>query len=509
LLEFASPERAELDVVVNWLREQDDHTLKAVFVLNGGMPNVAPSNLHLRQVELVELAGVADAAPGTNLGWRSGPLNGSATGTDVVQVRVDKLVRDFAFIGPRVIEPGPRQLVPQQALRPNASNLPNVIEHLQLGRPTTTFLELTDFMREAFPEIETVTAMPTEAEGMAELAILYRQNPGEAIPLRLCGSGVEQMLALAAGVLTVQAGRVFLIDEPQAYLHPHAERSLLSFLENHPEHQYVIATNSGFLLNARPISHARLLTMENGATRVTQVATPGELLTELEITAADLWLAEAVLWVEGPSEVAVFEFLAAELGGGQRRGLSVRKMPGAASRFTAQNERRAEETYRFCQEVVEAITPLGIPTRFLFDSDEKSEEVKERIISSSGGRAEFLPVRELENLFLSPNLVHAALSRRCELLERPNPELADVEQELLGLLAAAEDRNLYPRGLGEEDPLVRIRGSAVLDRIFWEFTTSEYDKTEDGRALAEIALEREPTALEPLREVLRRLLSSD
>ncbi len=498
--------RAELDPLVEWLRDQAEHTVVAVFVINGGQPNVAPSNLHLRRVELLEVEGVADAAIGTNLGWRSGPMNGSATGADVVTELVNALVRDVAFIGPRLIEPGARQLVPQPMLQPDARNLPNVVAYLQLARPTTTFRELVEFMRQAFPEIETVTVMPAAAEGTGEPAIFYRESSA-AVPLRLCGSGVEQMLALATGVLTVPAGRLFLIDEPQAYLHPHAERSFLSFLESHAEHQYVIATNSGFLLNSRPIDHARLLAMDAGATSVTEVATHGQLLAELEITAADLWLAEAILWVEGPSDVAILELVSAELGGRRQSGLSIRRMPGAASRFTSENESRAEETYRFCEEVIAAVTPLGVPTRFLFDSDDKSDEVKERIRSASGGRAEFLPVRELENLFLQPDLVHVALSLRCELLGRSAPNVAAVERELEVLLATRDDRKLYPRSLRDgEVARERVRGSEVLDRLFWQFTTSEYDKVEDGRALAQAALEQEPGLLDPLREVLRRLV---
>ena len=52
------------------------------------------------------------------------------------------------------------------------------------------------------------------------------------------------MLALAVGVLTATEPQLFLIDEPQAYLHPAAERSMLSLLESHPQHQYIIATHS-------------------------------------------------------------------------------------------------------------------------------------------------------------------------------------------------------------------------------------------------------------------------
>jgi hypothetical protein len=261
-------------------------------------------------------------------------------------------------------------------------------------------------------------------------------------------------------------------------------------------------------LNSRAISHARLLTISDGATRVNDVASQGEILTELEITAADLWLSEAILWVEGPSEVGVFELLAAELAGGPQSGVSIRKMPGAASRFTSDNERRAQETYGFIQEVIAAVTPLGVPTRFLFDSDDKSDELKERITVASGGRAEFLPVRELENLFLETDLLQAALTERSELVGCPAPTTADVEREFMDLLARHDDRRLYPRELRDgEAGRERVRGSEVIDRLYWHFTMSRYDKSEDGRALTALALARAPGLLDPLRDGLRRLLN--
>jgi len=135
-----------------------------------------------------------------------------------------------------------------------------------------------------------------------------------------------------------------LIDEPHAFLHPQAEHDLLTLLEEHPEHQYVIATHSNFLLNSRPLSHARLLRIEGGATRVLD-ATRDELLSELGITAADLWLAERILWVEGSSEVSVFEQLLEELPPGQRAGVRIKRMPIASSIFAPEGAARGNSRF--------------------------------------------------------------------------------------------------------------------------------------------------------------------
>jgi hypothetical protein len=99
------------------------------------------------------------------------------------------------------------------------------------------------------------------------------------------------------------------------------------------------------------------------------------------------------------------------------------------------------------------------------------------------------------------------LSQRCEVLGRSTPAIGDVSQALDLLLATTDDSKLYPRGLGNgEVARERVRGSEVLDRLFWQFTTSEYDKVEDGRSLAQTALDQEPVLLAPLRDVLRRLV---
>jgi hypothetical protein len=50
-----------------------------------------------------------------------------------------------------------------------------------------------------------------------------------------------------------------------------------------------------------------------------------------------------------------------------------------------------------------------------------------------------------------------------------------------------------------------VRGSHVLDRLWWEFLHARYDKVRDGRSLAEAALGLRPELLDPVRAVLRQL----
>lgn len=498
--------------LTNALAGPDFHTVIVAFRTGNADGPLHPQNLYCSRLEVPSAALVGRGRhPDGYLTWEAGPfkpVEGSPSrGGDVLGAAVKQLVERIAYVAPRQVQRGVRHLYPQPQLTPDASNLSDVLVDLQLNHLTTAHRALVDFMREAFPEIEAITvhtAQESNASGLVgEPHVLYQG--GRAVPLRLCGSGIEQLLALAVVVLLAPAGQVFLIDEPQAYLHPHAERSLLGLLDAHPQHQYVVATHSHMLLSARPLSQARLLTFVEGATRISQLQQPADVLDELGITGADLWLADRVLWVEGPSEQEVAQMIMErEFTDGERAGLTVRRMPEAASRFSARTARRAEAAYRFCDHVTAAVSPLPVRMLFLFDGDEKSEDQRARIEQASGQRAVFLPVRELENLLLEPAAIATALADATRDLGRAAPVPDEVEAALGELLSQIDDPRLFPSG-PPSDAGVEVRGSEALERLYWAFLESSYDKVRDGLLLASCVQEQAPQRLEPLRRLLQDL----
>ncbi len=146
--------------------------------------------------------------------------------------------------------------------------------------------------------------------------------------------------------------------------------------------------------------------------------------------------------------------------------------------------------------------------RLLFDADEKSDGFRRGMEEASAGRAWFLEVRELENLFLDPELLHAALESLTERLDLTPPEPAAVAARVAEMLAATGDPELYPNGVAEgAEPAAAIVASRVLGRLWWEFLSCDYEKVRDGRVLANLALARKPTVLEPLSRVTRELLA--
>src|SRR5262249_55927366 len=82
----------------------------------------------------------------------------------------------------------------------------------------------------------------------------------------------------------------------------------------------------------------------------------------------------------------------------------------------------------------------------------------------------------------------------------------EIQQKLDDILAQSDDRALFKRPPpADANVSVVVRGSEVLRRLYWETTTSEYDKVSDGKRLAELARAHKPELLQPLRETVGEL----
>lgn len=393
------------------------------------------------------------------------------------------------------------EFVPTTALESDGANLTNVVGTLYTNNRHAEFRQLEEYMRDVFPEARHLMVLMEGKPPSAEIYVAFGRDGGLTVPLRHCGTGIEQAITLATAVLTAPPGYLFLIDEPHAFLHPFAERKVLSFLREHSEHQYIVATHSPVFLTSYPVDHARLVTMNDDGSRIADVGAHSAILRELGVTAADLWSAGSVLWVEGPSEVEVVRALMPRPTEGSY--ISVRAMPDTV-RNSARGERHARLAVEFCQAVTEAILPVNVRMLFLFDADERREHLKDAIIKATAGRARFLPVRELENLLLSAPVLHDDVSSLCASFGLETPSQEDIRADIDDLLSQTDDKALYPVGVAGPDS-TRVVGSEVLRRLYWKRALLEYDKVGDGLRLARKVRELEPDRLNALVDVIREL----
>src|SRR5690349_7509591 len=274
------------------------------------------------------------------------------------------------YIQPRRTGAQPVQYNVVYQLEPDGSNLTTVTATLYNNCQRTIFRELETFMRSAFPEIHHIDIRTAGSPAIVTVHVVYGEGPEElAVPLEQCGTGVEQMLMLAVAILTATTPRLFLIDEPHAFLHPSAERSLLRFIRAHPQHQYVIATHSAVFLNSLPLAQARLITIDGAGSHINDVRHAAEVLTAVGVTAADLWSADALFWIEGPSDVRAMEELINGTPELDDVSIRVLAMPDWMRSVSA-SEKKAEAAVRFCEAVRDAVTPYKVPSLYLFDADE-------------------------------------------------------------------------------------------------------------------------------------------
>jgi AAA domain, putative AbiEii toxin, Type IV TA system len=257
------------------------------------------------------------------------------------------------------------------------------------------FHELQRVMTDLFPEID---AILTQAIGdHSQVQITYRDRfAGRNTPLEMSGTGVAQALHLIALTLFSEPGRVLLIDEPHAYLHPGAERRLVQFLRDHPEHAYVCATHSPVFINAADPEACWLVTRDQQGTAMHSVFAEGygrrHIFSELGIDPGDVAISERLLFVEGPSDQAVYPLLLDRLGFNVvQRNCLVLSLAGA------------DLTRPLSAVLTELSAQLHIPFTVLLDGDKRNQYRDNPNVC-------FLPVDDLEELFLQdPEAVRKGL----------------------------------------------------------------------------------------------------
>ena len=154
-------------------------------------------------------------------------------------------LRRVRFVAPHRVAAERLPLATTTALSTNAADLTTYMQTLQ-ANSRKKFQAVEEFIVGAFPDFERVNSI---REGNQAAIRLTRRGTEEDVPLAYCGTGVEQLLALAAMVTASEPGELVLMDEPHSYLHPTAERALLEFLGKFPDRYFVIATHSSVLIN--------------------------------------------------------------------------------------------------------------------------------------------------------------------------------------------------------------------------------------------------------------------
>jgi predicted ATPase len=409
-------------------------------------------------------------------------------------------------------------------LAKNGQNLPQVLNYLQTKNPPA-YNNYIEQVKRVLPDVRYVTVPPAfNNSGQVEILIWnesYESGRDDlAVPLTSCGTGVSQVLALLYVVVTSEQPRTLLIDEPQSFLNPGALRRLLEILGEYPQHQYVLATHSPSLLTSLKLSTLAVVSREGTESKIenldpTLTSTLKSALNGVGAQLSDVYGADRILWVEGPTEEACFPEI---IKNSMNRPLNGTVIIGV--KHTGDFEDKNKHKVKLAFEVHSNLNlrrPLLPPALgFVFDLEGRSQKDRDDLERQGQAQELSVPVRFLkrrlyENYLLEPNAIAVVLNADDDTRSVP------VSDYLVSLWinSCKWDSLFFERQVPEaqrtEDRWLKdIHGAKLLHQLFLDLTETrvEYSKTKHSVDITKELLKTNPGHFSEITEILQDLLPS-
>jgi hypothetical protein len=403
-----------------------------------------------------------------------------------------------------------------ERLQPNASNLPNVLHTLNSERGDV-FGQLVHHLREVFPTVGnlSVRTKPTIANFL-EVRVWptdAMQRVDLSFPLNSSGTGVAQVIALLTAIMSVDKA-VVIIDEINSFLHPAAVKALLRILQTqYGQHQYIISTHAPEVIsfsNPKTIHLVKRNGYESSIERLNlaDVGMFREVAEHLGVSMADVFAAERVIWVEGPTEELCFPYLYQKLIGPLPRGLIITSVAATGDFNTKRRDR--ELVYEVYSRLSASTASLVVSVAFSFDTEKLTDSEKQAMCHKSGGLLHFLPRRHLECYFIDPDAIAAfIISKDAASAETVTPAAVEA-----ALKAAATERSLlvpeWNDDINNTEWLARVDAANLIGSVCRTLSEQRalFVKKDDSLFLLRHALEHCPNRLAPLLNYVASLVAA-
>jgi hypothetical protein len=225
------------------------------------------------------------------------------------------------------------------------------------------------------------------------------------------------------------------------------------------------------------------------------------LLAELGLNLSDVFGADKVLWVEGPTEERCFPVILDHLNCSSPA-ISIASVI-ATDDLTGRSP-RAKLSWDVYKKLSNGNALIPPALAFSFDREGRSPTEMEDLVRMSGGLVKFLPRRMYENYVLHAEAVADVLKATAEqTISKDTVRQWMLAQKESGKYSSGKPKN-------DEEWFANVDASNLLHDLFSELTEAkvEFRKTEHSLALTKWILENDPEYLAELYSFLQSLISA-
>ena len=399
-------------------------------------------------------------------------------------------------------------------LFPDARNLPIVLNMLQSDR-ADAFDKLVEHLTTIFPTVGHLSVSISPSTKHLEILVWPTRSRNQrdlSFPLLKSGTGVAQVIALLAAIM-LKKQAIFVIDEINSFLHPAAVKALLRILQtDYAHHQYIISTHAPEVIGFSNPSTIHLVARDGYESHVTQLDVASvrafrAISDNLGLSMADVFAADEVVWVEGPTEELCFPYLHEQRIGPLPRGLVFSSVVATGDFNRNRNRKLVYEVYQKISTVTRA---MQVRVVFSFDKEKLKDAEIEQMVREAKGRLFFLPRRQLECYLLDETAIaEFIVERDPQSAGRVTPET--VEQSI-GTIAADPKFKItgWKNDIRSDAWLANVDAAKLIDAVCQAQSNlrATFNKKEDSLLLLKSILKREPARLRSLAEYVKTLVDA-